>query len=92
MQAREGTGFSQRGADSGWADREAEHIAAVARSDVWLVFANIYPTTLPDLQEALRRRGGELVAAREERGAKLYRYRFTEASSRNTYSRIPPCR
>ncbi len=92
IQARERTGFSQRGADSGWAAREAERIAAVARSDVWLVFANIYPTTLPDLQEALRRRGGELVAAREERGAKLYRYRFTEASSRNTYSRIPPCR
>ncbi len=92
MQARAGTGFSQRGADTGWADREAERIAAVARSDVWLVFANIYPTTLPDLQEALRQRGAELLAAREERGAKLYRYRFAEASWRNTYSRIPPCR
>jgi len=91
MQARERTGFSQRGADTGWADREAERIAGVA-PDVWLVFANIYPTTLPDLQGALRRRGGELVAAREERGAKLYRYRFAEASWRNTYSRIPPCR
>jgi 4-amino-4-deoxy-L-arabinose transferase-like glycosyltransferase len=80
MQAREGSGFSQRGADTGWAEREAERIAAMA-PDVWLVFANIYPTTLPDLQEALRQRGGEPTVTQEERGAALYRYRVVTGGS-----------
>jgi hypothetical protein len=88
MQAREGRGFSQRGADTGWADREAERIVAMA-PDVWLVFANIYPTTLPDLQEALRKRGGEPTVTREERGAALYRYRVVTGGSGSEVRHCP---
>jgi hypothetical protein len=68
--------FSPRGADSGWAEREAERIAAVADRDAWLVLATVYPTTGPALLGALQRCGAEQIETWAERGAELYRYRF----------------
>ena len=75
IHAQNYTGFLQLQADTGWAEREAERIAAAARPDIWLVFANAYRDSDADLLAALRARGAQQVEAREWRAAQLYRYR-----------------
>ena len=72
------TGFLRLEADTGWAQREAERIAAVAGPDIWLVFANAVGNSVPELLAALRARGVQEVEARVWRAAMLYRYRMPQ--------------
>jgi hypothetical protein len=91
IQAREVTGFLQSHADPGWAEREAARIAAAARPEAWLVFANAYLTTKADLLAALRARGAVELEARIWRGAALHRYRLPGTAPRADARETRPC-
>ena len=72
---REPDGLVQAAPDSGWASREAERIAAVARPYVWVYAAHWTQRELPSLRAELVRRGLRVVDVFEERSASALRVR-----------------
>jgi 4-amino-4-deoxy-L-arabinose transferase-like glycosyltransferase len=74
---REGQWFSQEAPDTGWAEREAARIDAATDSTAWLMFANVYRREVFLLTHALAERRAVVVSSENNRGAMLYRVRFT---------------